>query len=209
MRRAALLVALGLLAPLLPAVVGSQPAAAVGMTCTGSTCMHVDPPPPGIDIRRPRPPVPAARAAESMAAALSPICTGDGTGGPRVQLAYARPPGAPDRYDMFATSFQAWAAEMDATVKLSAEQTGGVRRIRFVHDASCTPTISRVVVPTENFGTQIRALHGDRTDRRYMVWMDATQYCGIGEFFPDDQPGWRNSNNAGPGSFVARVDSGC
>lgn len=209
------LFALALSAPFLPVVAASQPAAAVavavaGTTCTASTCIHVDPAPPGIDIRRPRSPLPAARSAlESEPAAPTPICTGDGTSGPRVQLVYARPQGAPDRYDTFATSFQTWAAEMDATVKLSAEQTGGVRRIRFVHKASCIPTISRVVVPAENFGAQIRALHGDRTDRRYMVWMDATEYCGVGDFWPDDQPGWRNWNNAGPGSFVARVDSGC
>jgi hypothetical protein len=210
MRRGVLL-ALGLLLPVLPVVVPAPPAIAlaVGTTCTGTTCTHVDPAPPGIDIRRPRPPVREARAEGSAAAAFSPICTGDGTSGPRVQLVYARPPGAPDRYETFATSFQTWAAEMDATVKLSADQTGGVRRIRFVHNASCTPTISRVVVPAENFGLQIRALHGDRMDRRYMVWMDATEYCGVGESFQDDQPGWRNGNNAGPGSLVARVDSGC
>lgn len=152
-------------------------------TATGPiTCTHgPDAAPAGVDMRRPRQPEPAARA-EGVANLVAPICTGNGTDGPRVQLVYARPTGQPDRYDAFAASFQMWAAEIDAGIKESAEQTGGMRRIRFVHDATCTPTISRVVLSTAaitEFGTstnEVRALHGSRTDRRYLVWMDATEY---------------------------------
>ncbi|MGI8983324.1 MAG: hypothetical protein ACR2HM_02130, partial [Acidimicrobiales bacterium] len=145
---------------------------------------------------------------------VAPICTGDGTSGPRVQLVYARPAGHPDRYDAYAASFLVWAAQVDAGVKESAEQTGGDRRIRFVHDGSCTPTISRLVLTAEagtdyyGFNNQVRQAHGERTDRRYLVWMEATTFCGAAEGRVDDRPDWANANNA-HSSLVARVDAGC
>ncbi|HEV2758095.1 MAG TPA: fibronectin type III domain-containing protein, partial [Acidimicrobiales bacterium] len=170
--------------------------------------------PPGVDIRRPRPPLPATRPEGSVPTAITPICTGDGVGGPRVQLVYARLAGRPDRYETFAASFQTWAAQIDAGVKESAEQTGGVRRIRFVHDESCTPTISRLVLTAAAdtdfgaFNTEVRQAHAERTDRRFLVWMDATTFCGVAEFRADDRPDWVNLNN-GSHSMVGRVDSGC
>ena len=149
-----------------------------------------------------------------LPAAVLPVCTGDGTTGPRVQLVYARPAGTPDRYDAYAASFQTWAAQIDAGVKESAEQTGGTRRIRYVHDASCIPTISRLVLtaPTANdfgvFASEVREAHNGRTDRRFLVWMEAASFCGLAEFGVDDRPDWRNENNTGP-SRVGRVDTGC
>ncbi|MGI8810643.1 MAG: fibronectin type III domain-containing protein [Acidimicrobiales bacterium] len=184
------------------------------------TCTHgPDPAPPGVDITRSRLPLPVsdrrgAARAEGPSALAPSICTGDGSDGARVQLVYARPTGLPDRYDAFADSFQTWAAVIDTGVIDSAAETGGVRRIRFVHDATCTPTISRVVVSTAailewgTFANQIRELHPMRPDRRFLVWMDANQYCGIGEFFGDDRFGAQNLDN-GPASLVSRVDSGC
>ncbi|CAA9246502.1 MAG: hypothetical protein AVDCRST_MAG10-1986 [uncultured Acidimicrobiales bacterium] len=228
--RLTVLFALVLLAPAFPADAAAPtprptPGVAPDGPCAGAielrsptgqiTCTHgPDAAPPGIDIRRPRPPLAATRPEGSAPTAVTPICTGDGASGPRVQLVYARPAGQPDRYDAFATSFQSWAAQIDAGVKESAEQTAGVRRIRFVHDASCTPTISRLVVTAAavtDFGaftSQIREAHAERTDRRFLVWMDATTFCGLGEFRADDRPDWGNQNN-GSVSMVGRVDSGC
>ena len=94
------------------------------------SCSHPpDAAPPGIDIKSPRPPVPANRAAGAVPAAVTPICTGDGTSGPRVQLVYARPAGRPDRYDAYSASFLTWAAQVDAGLEESAEQTGGLSLI--------------------------------------------------------------------------------
>ncbi len=180
------------------------------------SCTHgPDPAPPGIDIRRPRQPDPVASghgvARAEGAAPVAPICTGNGTDGPRVQLVYARPAGSPDRYGAFAASFQRWAAEIDDGIRRSAAETAGFRRIRFVHDATCTPTISRVVVSTAaitEFGTFNSEIRGSSTDRRFLVWMDANQYCGIAEFMADDTPGMRNRHQE-PWALVSRVDSGC
>jgi hypothetical protein len=179
------------------------------------SCTHgPDAAPPGIDIKTPRPPLPASRTEGAAPGTVLPICTGDGTSGPRVQLVYARPAGTPDRYDAYAASFQTWAAQIDAGVKESAEQTAGTRRIRFVHDASCTPVINRLVLTAAAaadlgaFNAEIRQAYADRTDRRFLVWMDAASFCGVGELRLDDRPDWLNQNNAAR-SLVSRVDSGC
>ncbi|MDP1805280.1 MAG: phosphoenolpyruvate carboxykinase domain-containing protein, partial [Acidimicrobiales bacterium] len=55
---------------------------------------------------------------------------------------------------------------------------------------------------------EVREAHANRTDRRFLVWMEATSVCGIGEIRVDDRPDWRNENNAAP-SLVARGDTGC
>ncbi|MGH9263109.1 MAG: fibronectin type III domain-containing protein [Acidimicrobiales bacterium] len=179
-------------------------------------CGHgPDPAPPGVDIRRPREPVaaPATRGAWAEAP-ISPVCTGDGSAGPRVQLVYARPEGRPDRYDAFAASFQIWAAQVDAGIRDSAAQTGGIRRLRFVHDGACVPIVSRVEVSgaaVTDFGLFAREIlqrDGFRNDRRYLAWMDATEFCGVAQLESDDRPSQHNLNNVGR-SLVARVDSGC
>ncbi len=220
----ALVLALVAPAPAAPAA-SPPPATAAAGPCAGAielrsptgelTCTHgPDAPPPGIDIKTPRPPLPASRTEGTALGAVTPACTGDGTSGPRVQLVYARPAGHPDRYDAYAASFQTWAAEIDAGVAESAEQTGGTRRIRFVHDASCTPTISRLVLTAAAatdlglFNAEVREAHASRTDRRFLVWMEAVSYCGVGEIRIDDRPDWRNENNVAP-SLVGRVDTGC
>ena len=218
-----------LVSPVRPAPAAPRPAAPAtsSTACAGAielrsptgevSCTHgPDAAPPGIDINTPRPPLPANRgeAVVTVPVPVPPICAGDGTGGPRVQLVYARPAGSADRYDAYASSFRTWAAQIDAGVKESAEQTGGNRRIRFVHDASCTPTISRLVLTAaavddlNAFNQQIYDAHGNPKDRRFLAWMDATTFCGIAQIRGDDRPDWLNENN-GHSSMVGRVDSGC
>jgi hypothetical protein len=217
--------ALDLFAPWLPRAAASPRPAAPADHCAGGielrsptgeiSCTHgPDAAPPGIDIKASRPPLPASRTEGTAPSTVTPVCTGDGTSGPRVQLVYARPAGSPDRYDAYAASFRTWAAEIDAGVKESAEQTAGTRRIRFVHDGSCTPTFSRLVLTAATatdfglFATEVREAHAGRTDRRFLVWMDANSFCGLGEMGADDRPDWRNENNTGP-SRIGRVDAGC
>jgi len=190
-------------------------------------CTHgPDPAPEGVDVRVPRAPAQASAAgadvpASSNAAASSTVpCYGNGTDGYRVQLIYALPSGAADRYATYANSFAMWAGNVDAIVNASAAETGGIRHGRFVTDATCAPVISRVAVSTaaaNDFDTtisELRTLGFNRTDRKYLVWMDAGVYCGIGQVYLDDSPSTVPGANASNGDLrvpgeVARVDNGC
>ena len=54
----------------------------------------------------------------------------------------------------------------------------------------------------------LQALGYDDPSRKYLVWMDATVYCGIAQIYPDDRPIQDNDNN-GRYPMYARVDAGC
>src|SRR4051812_9439823 len=75
-------------------------------------------------------------------------CDGDGTSGKRVQILYVRDSSQTDRLDQYLVTFQDWAQVLDVQFRTDAEATGGYRRVRFVADSSCKPTVTRVVVPT-------------------------------------------------------------
>jgi hypothetical protein len=142
-------------------------------------------------------------------------CYGDGESGPRVQAVYAFPADKRDRYTEVASYIPTWAAQMDQVFDKSAQQTGGTRHVRFVTDANCNLVVDKVQLTStgdDTFGntmTELRAMGMNRTDRRYLVWLDSTVLCGIAGYYLDDQPGSGNANNgAFPGS-IARVDSGC
>jgi hypothetical protein len=142
-------------------------------------------------------------------------CYGDGTSGPRVQAIYAYPADKPDRYTQVAPSIATWAAQMDQVFDDSAQQTGGIRHVRFVTDANCNLVVLKVKLTStgdDTFGntmTELRAMGMDRTDRRYLVWMDSTVLCGIAGYYIDDRPGSTNANDGSMPGSVARVDSGC
>jgi hypothetical protein len=56
--------------------------------------------------------------------------------------------------------------------------------------------------------TELQALGHNRTDRKYLVWVDAaTGICGLGEVYDDQRPTASNWNNTGP--MYARVDAPC
>jgi cell division septation protein DedD len=89
--------------------------------------------------------------------------------------------------------------------------------VRFVHDASCVPVIDNVVLSRtgddsfDNMLGELRARGYSRTDRKYLVWMDANVYCGIGQVYFDDYAGPQNSSNGSPAvaGEVGRIDKGC
>ncbi|MDQ1568466.1 MAG: hypothetical protein QOF96_3346 [Actinomycetota bacterium] len=193
-------------------------------------CTHgPDPAPPGVDFHVPRPPIAPGRAdgllfpdppgdAPSRAAATPGIgCYGNGQDGNRVQAIYAFPSDHPDRYGQMVPSIRQWAAETDAVYQSSAAQTGGTRRIRFVTDGSCNLEVTRVALSAQgddSLDTTIAELAAQgysRSDRKYLVWMDSTELCGIGTYYIDDRPTADNFNNGRsgiPGS-VSRIDAGC
>ncbi|WP_175407370.1 RICIN domain-containing protein, partial [Streptomyces sp. TRM64462] len=139
-------------------------------------------------------------------------CDGDGSSGNRVQVVYVHAPGK-DRYAQYLPSFRKWAADADLIFSESAKVTGGVRHIRYVTAADCTPTVLNIEVPSSalaEFSATNRALAAkglDRRDRKYMIFADAQVYCGIGTFAGDERPGQNNLSNFGPS--YGRTDAGC
>ena len=183
-------------------------------------CSHgPDPAPEGVDVRVPQEPRAAGSApgAPTTAAATQVPCYGDGSSGPRVQLVYARASDRADRYADFQATFHAIAARLDSVLVQSAGETGGERHVRFVTDASCAPVVNRAVLSAtgdDDIDATIRDLVAqgfNRSDRKYLVWMDANVYCGIAEIYDDDRPSLDNPNNGNPAvpGMVARVDNGC
>ncbi|MFB6619211.1 RICIN domain-containing protein [Streptomyces sp. NPDC056367] len=139
-------------------------------------------------------------------------CDGDGSTGNRVQVVYVHGPGR-DRYAQYAASFRKWAADADVIYAASAQETGGIRHIRYVTAADCTPTVLNIELPDSalsEFSATNNALAGkglDRRDRKYMIFADTQVYCGIGTFNGDERPGQNNQSNFGPS--YGRTDSGC
>lgn len=171
-------------------------------------CTHgPDPAPRGTNVHVSVAPVAAASAAAQV------TCDGDGSSGKRVQVVYARAADMPDRYDAYLSSIQQWAAGVDAIFSASALETGSDRHVRYVHDAACQPVVANVVLPPagdDSFGNTILALQDlgyARDDRKYMVFVDATVYCGIATTAADDLADAANIHNSG--QFYTRVDAGC
>lgn len=141
----------------------------------------------------------------------------DGTSGLRVQAVYAYEQGKANRYSMFATSFPAYAGNVEATYAQSAAQTAGVRHVRWVTDTQCRLDVDVVALPSgslASIGTMRSALQAmgyDSASRKYLVWADASVYCGIGYIYRDDSPQGDGTVNANDGKYAmyARVDSGC
>lgn len=180
-------------------------------------CTHgPDAAPPGVDVRV-RPTTAELRENTSQSASQSSSdalpCYGDGSSGDRVQAIYAHSSDVSDRFGEIAPYIPTWAARVDATFAQSAAETGGSRHVRWVTNPDCTLAVQSVQLSPSgddsltNTINELRSMGYSRSDRKYLVWADATRYCGIGEILGDDRPDAGNSNNFGP-SF-ARVDSSC
>lgn len=186
----------------------------------GTLCTHgPDEAPPGVDVRH-RPTVDqlaaetsAILAAASPSAETAVPCYGDGVSGKRVEAIYAHAADVSDRYSSVAPLIRTWAAATDQVFVDSAAETGQIRHVRWVTDSGCQLVVDDVQLSTtgddsmSNTMTELRNLGFNSSNRHYLVWVDATVYCGIGHINGDDQPGVANANNGGPD--FARVDSGC
>ena len=173
------------------------------------SCTHgPDPTPVGTDVKADARPATSAREATPEA-----ICSGDGSTGQRIAVLYVRASDKTDRFSTFQTSFRAWAEDASQIYDESAHETGGHRNVRFVHNSSCVITIFSAVIPAtgdDSFSATISALQAigwNRTDRKYMLFVDANVYCGIGNIKDDGQIGAANLNNGGPS--YGRTDTGC
>ena len=141
-------------------------------------CTHgPDPAPPGFDVDEQVQPLLDHVARQQMAGIA---CDGDGQSGFRVQVLYVHGSDVDSRNDRFRLSIQGWAGAMDQIFQASAAETGGVRDVRFVHDANCQPIVEAVEVSPAgdgNFGATIAELRNqryNRTDRVYLAFVDTT-----------------------------------
>ena len=156
----------------------------------------------------------AEAAASAVAASAGPItCVGDGVSGNRVQAIYAVAADRPDRFGEIAPLIEQWAGYTDSVFAISAAQTGGTRHVRYVTNPDCTLDVEKVVLSAAgddnimNTINEMVDLGYNRSDRKYLIWMDATMYCGIAQIFHDDRPGQDNLSNVRSG--YARVDQNC
>lgn len=181
-------------------------------------CTHgPDPAPDGIDARSEREASELLAAAQPAAVSAVP-CIGNGRSGKRVQAIYAVASDRTDRYDTIAPLIRGWAAStLNDIVAGSAFETGGARAVRFVTDANCELVVDHVVLsPTgdDDFGATINELRAKgytSSARKFVVWADATVYCGIAQIYLDDHAGSGNLNNGNAAiqGMVSRTDSGC
>jgi hypothetical protein len=148
----------------------------------------------------------------SLTSHVAPSCSGTGRDGNRVQVLFVHE-GA-SRLSAVAPILRNEVADVDDVFALSARQTGGERRVRWVRDGDCAPVIKDVTVPrgalgSDFFGTiaALRKLGYDAANRKYLMFADANRLCGIGTVYDDASP----TGNANDGSYAsyARVDSNC
>lgn len=172
-------------------------------------CTHgPDAPFPGLDVKRPVPPVQSGGIQTQ-----SVVCEGDGQSGYRVHVLYIHGSSNADRYSQYLSSIRGWSSGADDIYNNSAAQTGGTRHIRFVTDSGCQITVADVSIANSalsDFGNSVNAIKAqgyNRTDRKYLMFVDATALCGVAYVFSDSQAGQSNANNSGPS--YSRVDSGC
>jgi pre-peptidase len=173
-------------------------------------CTHgPDPVPPGKNIASDVPPVDPFIARVAPAA----VCDGDGVTGKRVQVLYVRATNKPDRYSAYLESFRIWAAMADQIYGNSAADTGGGRHIRFVQEPNCAITVTPVTVSAtgddgfDNTVSELKQKGFNKTDRKYMLFVDANVYCGIGSIWRDDKSAATNQNNVGPS--YGSTNTGC
>ena len=179
-------------------------------------CTHgPDPAPAGLDIKRSVAPLPQ-RAATAAAPSALAVCEGDGTSGRRVEVLYVH--GTTNRYSQYVETFRQLAEQVDVIFNESAKATGGERHVRYVTEnvnGACRPVVRDVQIADSALNANdwapllnaVKAAGYTRTDRKYLQFVDARVYCGIGGFAGDTRKSDANRSNTGP--EYARADSGC
>lgn len=150
----------------------------------------------------------------TLAHHVVPSCTGTGTDGNRVQVLYAHEAGAADRYAAVLPYLRSYVGDVDDTFAVSAAETGGGRRVRWVQDADCATSVLDVALPAGALGSAFSATRSalqaagyTSPHRKYLVFADAAQLCGIASTVLDSAP--TANHNDGYVAQVARVDSAC
>ncbi|HST86431.1 MAG TPA: RICIN domain-containing protein [Kineosporiaceae bacterium] len=175
----------------------------------------------GFDPKVPVPPVtkraaagPSSATAKAEAAPTVVPCAGTGTSGNRVQVLYVY--SGTSRFSTYSSSLATWALGVDDIFNRSAQETGGVRHVRFLSTqtaSGCAPTVTEVKISSSQLAdidameSALVALGYNRSDRKYLTFADTDVYCGIADAPVDDRKTADNASNFGP--TFARVDNGC
>ncbi|GAA3239686.1 hypothetical protein ACFO1B_09305 [Dactylosporangium siamense] len=176
-------------------------------------CTHgPDAAPAGLSVKAG---VPALAAAAPAAQSLA-VCEGDGTSGRRVEVLYIH--GSTSRYTQYLETFRTLAEGVDTIFNESAKETGGERHVRYVTETvsgACRPVVRDVQIADAALNANdwapllnaVKAAGYTRTDRKYLQFVDANVYCGIGGLAGDTRKSDANRSNSGP--EYARADNGC
>lgn len=171
-------------------------------------CTHgPDEAPQGVDVAIDAP----LASSEDIASAGTLPCDGDGQSGYRSQAIYAVSSDQADRFGQVKSSITPWATTMS---QFFSESSDGQRELRWVTNSDCSLDIQRVVLSPAGDDTfsatinEMKSLGFNNPARKYVVWMDANVYCGIGQMYGDDNPAQTNVNN-GRYPMFSRVDAGC
>jgi hypothetical protein len=144
---------------------------------------------------------------------ISTYCVGDGTSGKRVQVMYVRPSDRSDRYAASLSMIRTMATNVNQLFSASARATGGTRLVNYVMTPDCEIDVLNVEIGTSDDDTlaattrALAALGYNSPERKYLLFMEAEVYCGIGTVIGDNQPGPENKSNLRTG--YARVDRSC
>jgi hypothetical protein len=159
----------------------------------------------------------AGAASATVKAAAAPTvlpCAGTGTNGNRVQVLYVY--SGTSRFSTYSSSLTTWALGVDDIFNRSAQETSGIRHVRFLSTQTaggCVPTVTEVKISPAQLAdidameSALVALGYDHRDRKYLTFADTDVYCGIADAPVDDRKTADNASNFGP--TFARVDNGC
>jgi hypothetical protein len=163
---------------------------------------------------------PGTPTTSSLTQHVLPSCSGTGTDGNRVQVAYVTQVGATDRYASVLPALESYVADVDDVMAVSSAETGGGRRVRWVDDASCVPVIKHVVLPAGSLGSAsdsdggftktinaMKAAGYNAANRKYLMFVESDNLCGIAQVYPTSTK-VGNLNDGGLPMY-ARVDSAC
>ena len=149
---------------------------------------------------------------------FSPVCTGTGDDGARVQVVYAYA-GTPDA--ALQASVVGQTGLIDAFFARSAVASGGVRNVRWrttTGAAGCQITVTSLAMPpgTASKSQVDAALAGaglDQAGRKYFVWIDDTTLTAyadgcVSSVQTDDSPGQANLSNTRMGTSMCPLSWG-
>lgn len=154
--------------------------------------------------------VAALSAGASTLADRVPSCDGDGTSGDRIAFYYGYLAGHPNRLAAVRQNLIDVIEQANDIVYQSSRDYGARQSLRIATDQYCVPQLSAIQLPAraaDSFDVTVSASGLDATNRKYVLFVDTSNFCGLGTLDFDDSPGPANVNNTGPS--WARVDLGC